>query len=219
MRLLWHLLSVVSTLSIVNAKQHPLHIPQTRQTPEHDVFTPIGIIDVGAGPQYREYKRYLSISPSSFSVFGAETPLSIRSVPRNTTQHSNSSREAISNAITQSRFATSTQSPAIPWTTKEILIPDVTDLVTVTTLAKIANNAYIEVPRTFDWIDVGAPWNLSSDFGWEKNGLRGHVFASEKNETIIISLKGTSPAVFLGGGTGGNDKVNVPPLQMTLMAG
>jgi lipase ATG15 len=209
MRLPWHLLSIISTFSIVNAKQHPLHIPQTSPTPEQDLFSPIGIIDVGAGPQYREYKRYLPISPSSLHVFGSETALFIRSVPRTTTQHSNSSREAITNAVTQSRFATSGQSPAIPWTTKEILIPDVTDLVTVTTLARIANNAYIEVPRTFDWIDVGAPWNLSSDFGWEKNGLRGHVFASQKNETIIISLKGTSPAVFLGGGTGGNDKVNV----------
>jgi hypothetical protein len=78
------------------------------------------------------------------------------------------------------------------------------------TLAQIANNAYIEIPDTYDWVDVNGPWNLSSDFGWEKNGLRGHVFASEGNETIIISLKGTSPAVFLGGGTGGNDKVNVP---------
>ena len=76
-------------------------------------------------------------------------------------------------------------------------------------MAQIANNAYIEIPKTFDWIDVNGGWNLSSDFGWEKNGLRGHVFASEGNETIIISLKGTSPAVFLGGGTGGNDKVNV----------
>ena len=91
------------------------------------------------------------------------------------------------------------------------MVPDVTDLTTVTTLAQIANNAYIEIPKTFDWIDVNAPWNLSSDFGWEKNGLRGHIFASPGNETVIISLKGTSPAVFLGGGTGGNDKINVPP--------
>lgn len=207
-RLLWQLAFVVFSV-FVSAKQSPLSIPAS--IPEHELFRPIGIIDVGAGPQYREYKRYLSITPStSLNIFGDGDSLAIRSLAHTTTQHVNQSREAIAHAVSQSRLAKYTaQSPAIPWMTKEILIPDVTDLVTVTTLAQIANNAYIEIPRTFDWIDVGAPWNLSSDFGWEKSGLRGHVFANDKNETVIISLKGTSPAVFLGGGTGGNDKVNV----------
>jgi putative lipase involved disintegration of autophagic bodies len=207
-RLLYLLcLSLIALLS--SAKQHPFSSPSSSN---HQQFSAIGILDVGVGPKYRQYKRYLPIYPltSLQATLHHDEPLNIRSLARNTTQHPIRNRESIAFAVTQSRLAKYTaQSPVIPWTTKEILIPDVTDLVTVTTLAQIANNAYIEAPRTFDWIDVDGPWNLTSDFGWEKNGLRGHVFASEGNETIIISLKGTSPAVFMGGGTGGNDKINV----------
>src|SRR5271170_6988404 len=212
-RLLHFLLLIFSIFVFVYSKQHPLSSPPSPAS--HKQFSAIGIIDVGAGPKFRDNKRYLPIHPLSplHTTLHHGSSLNIRSLSRNTTQHVNPTREAINNAITQSRLAKYTaQSPAIPWAIKEILVPDVTDLVTVTTLAQIANNAYIEIPKTFDWIDVNKPWNLSSDFGWEKNGLRGHVFASEGNETIIISLKGTSPAVFLGGGTGGNDKVNVPSL-------
>jgi len=214
MRSLLHLLIFIFTLAFVSAKQQPLSPPASFS--EHKPFSAIAVLDVGVGPQYRHLKRYLPVYPTTFlhSLLHANIDSSsfeIRSIPRTTTQHVNISRQAIDFALTQSRQAEySAQSPLIPWIQKEILVPDVTDLTTVTTLAQIANNAYIEIPKTFDWIDVNGPWNLSSDFGWEKNGLRGHVFASEGNETIIISLKGTSPAVFLGGGTGGNDKINVP---------
>lgn len=196
--------------AVVFAKQHPLSTPFS--PPQHKQFSAVGVIDVGAGPKYRDYKRYLPIHSSSslHATFNEGDTLNIRSLPRNTTQHVSRNREAINHALTQSRSSKYTyQSPAIAWVPKEILVPDVTDLVTVSTLAQIANNAYIEIPKSCDWIDVNGPWNLSSDFGWEKNGLRGHVYANEGNETIIISLKGTSPAVFLGGGTGGNDKKNV----------
>src|SRR6202035_4816100 len=143
----------------------PLSIPAS--SPEHKTFSPIGIIDIGAGPQYRSYKRFLPIT-SLKALYNAQSgpPLSIRALTRNTTQHVSRSRDAINHAVTQSRLAAYTStSPSISWTEKEILIPDITDLTTVTTLAQIANNAYIEVPHTLDWIHVGAPWNLSSDFG------------------------------------------------------
>jgi putative lipase involved disintegration of autophagic bodies len=177
-------------------------------------LSPIGILDVGVSPQYRAYKRFLPLSPLSplHAALTKDTtaPLQIRSFPRSHPQHTNITRAAIAHALSETRAAKyAAQSPQIPWSLREILVPDVSDLQTVTTLAQIANNAYIEIPKTFDWLDVNGPWNLSSDFGWEKNGLRGHVFASEGNETIIISLKGTSPAVFFGSGTGGNDKINV----------
>jgi len=212
MRQLLHLLCFCLIFVSVSAKQHLFSSSPT--FPPHQLFSPIGILDVGVTPKYREYKRFLPLHTTTTlytTLYDTSSPLNIRSLSRNTTQHIDSSRETISHALTQSRASKyTTQSPAIIWATREILVPDVTDLVTVMTLAQIANNAYIEIPHTYDWVDVNGPWNLSSDFGWEKNGLRGHVFASEGNETIIISLKGTSPAVFLGGGTGGNDKVNVP---------
>ena len=40
--------------------------------------------------------------------------------------------------------------------------------------------------------------------------MRGHVFADEKNETVVIAIKGTSALLVGGGGrTGRNDKINV----------
>ncbi|KAK6505897.1 putative lipase atg15, variant 2 [Arthrobotrys conoides] len=94
------------------------------------------------------------------------------------------------------------------WTTEEELAPDITDNETVLNLAKMSANAYVHIPATEDWRDVGTPWNKSAGFGWENDGLRGHVFLDDKNSTVIISIKGTSVAIFYGEETKTNDKVN-----------
>ncbi|CAZ85633.1 unnamed protein product [Tuber melanosporum] len=94
------------------------------------------------------------------------------------------------------------------WTTEIIPMPNITDKTTVLNLAHIAADAYIEAEGTEDWLDIGQPYNLTSDFGWEGDGLRGHIFADEANTTVIIGLKGTSPAVFDGAETTTNDKIN-----------
>lgn len=94
------------------------------------------------------------------------------------------------------------------WTTEEIPQPNVTDKETILSLARIAQDAYVEVEGADDWIDVGNPYNVSGNFGWEGDGLRGHIFADQANTTVIIGLKGTSPAVFDGAETTTNDKVN-----------
>ncbi|KAL2172758.1 hypothetical protein VTG60DRAFT_2577 [Thermothelomyces hinnuleus] len=94
------------------------------------------------------------------------------------------------------------------WTIDDVPGPNVTDKDTVLTLALMAADAYVEKPGEADWEDVGAPFNRSLDFGWEGDGLRGHVFADETNSTIVIGLKGTSVAVFDGEGTTTNDKIN-----------
>ena len=205
--------SFIFCLQILLACIHAFQLPFF--SPNRQEFSVIGIIDVGAGPTYRDYKRYLSIHPLSavYSMLHDGPPLTIRSLPRKTTQYENLSE--IARIRTQSQLSQyGATSAMMPWTLKEITVPDVTDLVTVTTLAQIAYDAYIEIPDTLDWVDVNKPWNLSSDFGWQKNGLRGHVFSNKNNETIIISLKGTSPAVFWGG-TGGNDKINVPRVNQS----
>jgi lipase ATG15 len=75
-------------------------------------------------------------------------------------------------------------------------------------MALIASNAYVESPELPDWDEVGEPFNRSADFGWESDGLRGHIWGDETNSTIVIGLKGTSPAVFDGEGTTTNDKIN-----------
>ena len=94
------------------------------------------------------------------------------------------------------------------WTMDDIPGPNVTDKDTVLSFALMAANAYVQKPGQADWEDVGQPFNSSVDFGWEGDGLRGHVWADETNSTIVIGLKGTSPAVFDGDGTTTNDKVN-----------
>jgi len=50
------------------------------------------------------------------------------------------------------------------WISRPILSPNVTDRETLINLAEVASNAYIAVPHTEDWIDVGAKWNVVSLF-------------------------------------------------------
>ncbi|KAI1393900.1 alpha/beta-hydrolase [Hypoxylon trugodes] len=94
------------------------------------------------------------------------------------------------------------------WTVDDVSGPDVTDKATVLSMAFVASNAYVEKPGMPDWDEVGEPFNRSADFGWETDGLRGHIWGDETNSTVIIGLKGTSPAVFDGEGTTTNDKIN-----------
>lgn len=81
--------------------------------------------------------------------------------------------------------------PSFAWTTDHIPGPNISDKETVLAFARMASNAYILVPRTGDWEDVGGGFNYTEDFGWEKDGLRGHIFADTENKTVVIGLKGT----------------------------
>ncbi|KAK5997438.1 Putative lipase ATG15 [Cladobotryum mycophilum] len=94
------------------------------------------------------------------------------------------------------------------WTMDQVSSPDVTDKNTVLSMAYMTADAYVEKEGQADWQDVGSPFNRSLDFGWETDGLRGHIWADESNSTVVIGLKGTSPAVFDGEGTTTNDKEN-----------
>ena len=94
------------------------------------------------------------------------------------------------------------------WTIDEIPGPNVTDKETVLSFARMASNAYILEPNTGEWEDVGGGFNYTEDFGWESDGLRGHIFADTENSTVVIGLKGTSPAMFDGSETTTNDKIN-----------
>ena len=76
-------------------------------------------------------------------------------------------------------------------------MPDPTNPDTVLTLAQMTYNAYFE-PLRDDWRDVPG-WNVSTEFGWENDGIRGYVFVDEEKDTLIITIKGTS-ARWIGGG-------------------
>ncbi|KAJ5666889.1 Lipase class 3, partial [Penicillium macrosclerotiorum] len=94
------------------------------------------------------------------------------------------------------------------WVIDTLPGPNITDKQTVLTFAKMAANDYIEVPGTGEWRAIHGKFNWTGSFGWKGDGLRGHIYADKTNSTIVISLKGTSPALFDGAGTTTNDKDN-----------
>lgn len=80
--------------------------------------------------------------------------------------------------------------PASAWTEDKVAGPNISDKRTVITFAKMAANAYYLDPSDSNWRDVKGGFNYTDDFGWEADGLRGHIFADEKNSTVVIGLKG-----------------------------
>ncbi|KAF8940889.1 Alpha/Beta hydrolase protein [Dissophora ornata] len=94
------------------------------------------------------------------------------------------------------------------WTREVVETPDVMDKETIVQLAKMNYNSYTEVASP-GWYDIEDNWGVNSTFGWEDDGVRGHVFSSKDNSTLIIAIKGTSAAILGGGGsTAGRDKTN-----------
>ncbi|MCJ1230510.1 putative lipase atg15, partial [Toensbergia leucococca] len=73
----------------------------------------------------------------------------------------------------------------------ELYGPNITDKETVLNLARMAADAYILLPGTEDWEwqNISTGFNYSNSFGWESDGLRGHIFADKTNSTIVIALK------------------------------
>ncbi|KIR28031.1 lipase [Cryptococcus deuterogattii LA55] len=117
--------------------------------------------------------------------------------------------KGINTSLPEYWLAPDLTNPSDEWSDVEVTVPDLTDRQTVLALAKMTSNAYV-TPGGAGWYPLEG-WNASTPFGWEPeaDGLRGHVFADEKNETIIISIKGTSAGVLGSGGpTAKNDKFN-----------
>jgi lipase ATG15 len=78
------------------------------------------------------------------------------------------------------------------WRLEYVSEPDVSDKETVLSLAKMSSDAYLHDDKAPDWLNYSAGFNLSSNFGWQDNRLRGHVFVDTENSTVIIAIKGTS---------------------------
>ncbi|GAA6004764.1 triglyceride lipase ATG15 [Rhodotorula paludigena] len=96
----------------------------------------------------------------------------------------------------------------LEWEDVEIDAPDVKDVATLAAFGKMTSNAYT-LPDSSGWYDIGGGWNVSDSFGWQEDGMRGHVFADEQNKTVVIAIKGTSALIVGGGGgTAHNDKTN-----------
>ncbi|GJJ70822.1 lipase ATG15 [Entomortierella parvispora] len=94
------------------------------------------------------------------------------------------------------------------WRREVIDAPDTTDKETIVQLSKMNYNSYTEVASP-GWYDLEGNWSVNSTFGWEEDGVRGHVFVSADNSTLIVAIKGTSAAILGGGGgTAARDKIN-----------
>jgi lipase ATG15 len=85
-------------------------------------------------------------------------------------------------------------SDAIPsaWSIDNVLVPNITDKATILSFARMAIDAYYINDTCAGWDHVGKDFNSSIGFGWEGDGLRGHIFADQSNSTVVISVKGTS---------------------------
>lgn len=98
---------------------------------------------------------------------------------------------------------------ALDWSDDLAVVPNVTDKDTIVTLAYMAANAYVDIPYQGDWTNVTSPWNDTMHLGWDSDGVRGHVFATDDEQLVVIAIKGTSAAVFDSGGeTVPKDKIN-----------
>ncbi|SMN20646.1 similar to Saccharomyces cerevisiae YCR068W ATG15 Lipase required for intravacuolar lysis of autophagic bodies and Cvt bodies [Maudiozyma saulgeensis] len=99
------------------------------------------------------------------------------------------------------------------WIDEFIRVPNITDKDSVIGLALMSSNAYVGVPHTGDWRNVTQPWDHkeTDGFGWDGEGLRGHIFYNRKDDIVVISIKGTSAQGIPGAGddeTTTNDKLN-----------
>ena len=70
--------------------------------------------------------------------------------------------------------------------------PNISDKQTVVNLAKMTSDAYLFDPREPDWLNTSLGFNFTERFGWDEDGLRGHVFSTEDYSTIVVSFKGTT---------------------------
>jgi putative lipase involved disintegration of autophagic bodies len=191
--------------------------------PSNDDFRLVEVHRAGVGKRRNQVYQVLNIPEQSnlHTLSPAENGVyNIPSMAGRTTHLADLSKHSTRNYMLQSRLikqaarghltsSSSSRSLAAEWVTRDINIPNITSKHAVTTIAKVSSNAYIRIPDTEDWFDLGHKWNETNDFGWDENGLRGHVFANTDNSTIIMAMKGTSPPFVGGSDTSTNDKINV----------
>ncbi|KAF9927045.1 putative lipase atg15 [Mortierella alpina] len=93
----------------------------------------------------------------------------------------------------------------LPWKR----VPNAKDHETVVSMVRMALDCYVD-PKRQGWVDIGDKWDVDTELGWLETGLRGYIFVSEDQKTVVLGIKGTSLKLFgTGGGpTGNNDKLN-----------
>ena len=72
--------------------------------------------------------------------------------------------------------------------------PNVTDKNEILSLAELAANAYLvpDIRNTTKWRNSTDMYTYEYSYGWDVDGLRGHVFKKRIDPVVVISVKGTS---------------------------
>ncbi|KAK9449577.1 Alpha/Beta hydrolase protein [Limtongia smithiae] len=216
------ILAVGSTIS--TALQIPISNPQWRpSTPEledpnlntGDVYPPgftlRHVFHHGTNAHPGLHRRMDVSAEMHLTGAPPHAPFLLGAVPRTATRLRKEQRapKAMEARLAKVWSRSGVQSEAYDWVNEEILTPDVEDPQTLVALAKMTADAYVGVPDSATWVDVGVPFNQSSRFGWDSTGIRGHVFADETNSTVVVAIKGTSSTMFDNDGvTAPSDKVN-----------
>ncbi|KTW25917.1 hypothetical protein T552_03191 [Pneumocystis carinii B80] len=154
--------------------------------------------------------RFLSMkNESEYKLSLYKGPFKILKRSMRIRRLSDHSRNLVKELIVSSKYS-SNSFMFFEWDHVNVDIPDIEDKETVISMAEIASNAYVDVPNTGDWIDVGGGLDIVDDDSWNKTALHGHVFIDDQNKTVIIALKGTSPELFgvYDPTTGIKDKIN-----------
>ena len=131
------------------------------------------------------------------SLAGDETQFTIHAQKSNIPRPESHSAFMAARANREPRFT-----PIVHWNEWEVDIPDVSKRSTLLQLGRMSYNTYaMDNSTAGDWYDISDGWN-SDPFGWqpEEDGMRGHIFVSTDNSTVVIAIKGTSAPWIVGGG-------------------
>lgn len=73
-------------------------------------------------------------------------------------------------------------------------LPDVANKTEILALAELAGNAYIypDQSNASVWRNTTGLYHYMDSYGWNVDGLRGHVFTHVSRSVLVISVKGTS---------------------------
>ncbi|GAA5925419.1 hypothetical protein JCM3775_001406 [Rhodotorula graminis] len=179
------------------------HLPPSRRDYSPLDLAPLSVPDrpLGLYPptQHLKHRRIRAQRPSSQAAFHAARRASFNTPLR---------AMQLGRLPTEGELDDALLAGTLEWDDVDIEAPDTSDVDTLAAFGRMTSNAYT-LPDREGWYDIGDGWNVSDSFGWQEDGLRGHVFADEHNSTVVLALKGTSALIVGGGGgTAKNDKTN-----------
>ncbi|CAO3599825.1 unnamed protein product [Absidia cylindrospora] len=187
------LYSLSSAVLAVQQQQVPFHHPSPSSSSSSSLLQTLSLKRLYYhDPQTSTLARYQKLPSGSSSAQKLETTYRIRPVIEH---YAKPSKASIEYLLQSQHSTTRWQTVPLAYTKMELvwdLSPDVTNCETVLNLAKMSYDSY----------------TVNDTFGWDADGLRGHVFGNADDSLLVIAIKGTTAGLFTGGPTGDKDKLN-----------